>query len=264
MRVTTHDETAPALRFENVHVRFHKAARSIEAVGGVDFTVGVGEFVALIGPSGCGKSTLLNVVAGLRAPSMGRVVRDGSAVSGIQRRIGYVTQKDNLLPWRNTRSNVGIALELRGTPSRERETVVAEYMTLVGLTGFEEHYPNELSGGMRKRASLARTLVAQPDLLLMDEPFGAVDAQLKLVLQDELLRIWERHRRTVLFVTHDLQEAVALADRVVVLSSRPARVKKIMAIDIPRPRDLDRVRFTPRFGELSEILWQTLRSDVSN
>ncbi len=256
--------TAPRemIRFQHVRKRFWKGTRPVDALGDATFSVPQGEFLAIVGPSGCGKSTLLNMTAGLMRPTSGQVFYDGRAVSAVQTSLGYVTQKDNLFPWRTTRDNIAFALETRGVGAKEREERVARYLQLVGLKGFEHHYPEELSGGMRKRASLARTLIYEPDTLLMDEPFGALDAQLKLILQDELLRLWEGSNRTVVFVTHDLSEAIALADRVVVFSSRPGIVKRIQDINLPRPRDIFRIRFTPRFGELYEILWNDLREDI--
>jgi NitT/TauT family transport system ATP-binding protein len=174
-----------------------------------------------------------------------------------------VTQRDNLLPWRNARDNVAIALEIRGVAGDERERLVNKVIDTAGLKGFEEHFPGELSGGMRKRVSLARTLIYSPETLLMDEPFGALDAQLKLILHSELLRLWDAEHKTILFITHDLTEAITLADRVVVLSARPGRVKLIQDIDLPRPRDVFTIRFTERFGQLNQILWDTLREDMA-
>jgi NitT/TauT family transport system ATP-binding protein len=173
-----------------------------------------------------------------------------------------MTQRDSLLPWRSVDANIGVALEIGGVDASKRKELVREYVHMVGLAGFEKHYPAELSGGMRKRVALARTLIYDPETLLMDEPFGALDAQLKLILQGELLKLWERSRKTILFVTHDLTEAITLADRVVVMSSRPGRIKLIQNIDIPRPRDVFKVRFTPRFGELHELLWSALEEDI--
>ncbi|MBI2907819.1 MAG: ABC transporter ATP-binding protein [Chloroflexi bacterium] len=220
-----------------------------------------GEFVAIVGPSGCGKSTLLNMVAGLMRPSSGRILYGGSPVTSVNTCVGYSTQKDNLLPWRTAYDNIGVALEIRKYPGSKRRELIAQYIEMVGLTGFEKHYPNELSGGMRKRVALARTLIYQPETLLMDEPFGALDAQLKLVLHDELLKIWEATRTTILFVTHDLTEAITLADRVVVMSARPGRVKLVHAVPLSRPRDVFQVRFSSEFRDFYDVLWQSLKED---
>ncbi len=241
---------------------FRKDNGTIQTLSDVSLAVDPGEFVAIVGPSGCGKSTLLNLTAGLMRPSAGQVYYDRKPVTDVNTRVGYITQKDNLLPWRTVRGNVSLALEVRGFPARERRELVDELIRKVGLSGFEEHYPSELSGGMRKRATLARTLVYDPETLLMDEPFGALDAQLKLLMHDELLRLWQKTRKTIVFVTHDLAEAVTLADRVVVMSARPARVKFVQEIDLPRPRDVYEVRFSPRFSALCERVWSCLREDI--
>jgi NitT/TauT family transport system ATP-binding protein len=222
------------------------------------------QFVALVGPSGCGKSTVLNMIAGLQAPTAGRVVYDGKPVSGPNRQVGYMTQKDTLLPWRNTCDNIRVPLELKcRTLSRsEADDRVAQMIELVGLKGFEHHYPAELSGGMRKRVALARTLIYEPETLLMDEPFGALDAQLKLLMLHVLQHLTRLRRMTVIFVTHDLGEAISLADRVVVFSARPGRIRKVREITIPRPRDVFKVRFTEPFARTYEELWDELKDEV--
>jgi NitT/TauT family transport system ATP-binding protein len=245
--------------------RFAVRDREVPALEPIDLTVASEEFVALVGPSGCGKSTVLNLVAGLLAPTQGHVVYGGADVTGPNLRVGYITQKDTILPWRNVADNIGIALELscRATPAAERRERVAQLVELVGLSGFERHYPAELSGGMRKRVALARTLIYEPETLLMDEPFGALDAQLKLIMQDELQRLTQLRRMTVMFVTHDLGEAIALADRVIVFSGRPGRIKLMRNIVLPRPRDVFRIRFTEEFGRLHEELWDELKDEVT-
>jgi NitT/TauT family transport system ATP-binding protein len=251
------------IEFSSVSKRFVKSGRPIEVLEDITFEVRAGEFSALVGPSGCGKSTLLNMAAGLVAPSAGQVRYGGQRITNVNTRVGYVTQRDNLLPWRSVRDNVELALEIRGGFSRsQRKTMVATLLDRLGLTGFEDHFPAELSGGMRKRVTLARTLIYSPESMFLDEPFGALDAQLKLVLQDQLLHLWEESHKTVLFVTHDLPEAIALADRVIVLSARPGRIKAILDIDLPRPRDAFRVRFTDQFQRLHELLWNTIEADV--
>lgn len=255
--------SAPSLiEFNDVSKQFYRNDTAVLACHHVTLAIERGEFVAVVGPSGCGKTTLLNMSAGLMRPSAGAVQYDGDALSGVNRRVGYMTQRDSLLPWRSVDANIGVALEIAGMDARTRTELVREYVHMVGLEGFEKHYPAELSGGMRKRVALARTLIYDPETLLMDEPFGALDAQLKLILQGELLKLWERSQKTILFVTHDLTEAITLADRVVVMSSRPGRVKLIQRIDLPRPRDVFKVRFTPRFGELHELLWSALEEDI--
>ena len=240
------------------------AAREVIALEGVSLAVAAQEFVALVGPSGCGKSTVLNLVAGLWPPTRGEVRCTGRPVTGVNTRVGYMTQKDTLLPWRTTLANVGIALELktRRATGWDRDRI-SRYIELVGLEGFEHHYPSQLSGGMRRRVALARTLIYEPETLLMDEPFGALDAQLKLVMQAELLRIWGETRNTVVFVTHDLGEAIALADRVVIFTGRPGQVKAVQPVDLPRPRDVFSIRFTPRYAELYEKLWGLLQTEVT-
>jgi len=254
----------PILVFEHVAKRFTKRSGTITALEDADITVNKGEFLSIVGPSGCGKSTLLNMAAGLMPPSAGRVFYDGKEVTKVNTRVGYVTQRDNLIPWRKVSDNIRIALEIRGTgDDGDMADQVSAVIEKVGLRGFENHFPAELSGGMRKRVTLARTLIYDPETLLMDEPFGALDAQLKLVLQEELLRLWtDGEGKTIVFVTHDLSEAVALSDRVVVLSSRPSKVKVIRTIDIPRPRDAFKVRFDPRFTELSHELWDLMQDDI--
>jgi NitT/TauT family transport system ATP-binding protein len=238
--------------------------KQIAALQPVSLAVGQEDFIALVGPSGCGKSTVLNLMAGLLQPSSGHITYDGQQISGANRAVGYMTQKDTLLPWRTVADNIGIALELRAryVSRKERDARVAQMISLVGLGGFEHHYPGELSGGMRKRVALARSLIYEPETLLMDEPFGALDAQLKLVLHDELLRLTRQRQMTVVFVTHDLGEAIALADRVVVFSGRPGRVKAIKDIPLGRDRDVFRVRFTETFCRLHEILWEELKDEV--
>jgi len=221
-----------------------------------------GEFLAVVGPSGCGKSTLLNMAAGLLAPTFGQVFYRGAPVHSPNTDVGYLTQRDTLLPWRTVEDNVAIALELRGESRADRHGTAHAWLDRVGLTGFEKSYPAQLSGGMRRRACLARTLAYEPETILMDEPFGALDAQLRLVMHDELLKLWTGTRKTVVFVTHDLAEALTLADRVAVFSPRPGRIRAIETVDLPRPRDVFRIRFDPHFGELHDRLWSYLEASV--
>ncbi len=244
---------------------FSARGRTLRALEPLSLDVRPHEFVALVGPSGCGKSTILNLVAGLLRPTEGAVRYHGAEVAGPNVRVGYMTQKDTLLPWRNVHDNVGLALELRirrTSPAAAAERIAA-MIDLVGLNGFEKHYPGELSGGMRKRAALARTLIYEPETLLMDEPFGALDAQLRLLMMDQLQRLTQARRITVMFVTHDLGEAIALADRVVIMSARPGRIRRIREIPLPRPRDVFSIRFTPEFAHLYEELWNELKDEVA-
>ncbi|MPZ79570.1 MAG: ATP-binding cassette domain-containing protein [Actinophytocola sp.] len=250
------------ISFDHVGKRFFKKSKPFQALGDAHFDVRPGEFVSIVGPSGCGKSTLLNITAGLMKPSSGSVRYKGEPVDAVNTNVGYVTQADTLLPWRTVRQNIAIPLEIRHHPRAERTELIDEMIEKVGLTDFGNHYPAELSGGMRKRVVLARTLIYQPETLLMDEPFGALDAQLKLVLQQELLRLWSGEGTTILFVTHDLAEAVTLSDRVVVVSSRPGTMRTIKTIDIQHPRDVFDVRFHDRFRELQQELWAILQDDM--
>ena len=255
---------SPKIDFSGVAKTFFVRGQEVQALQPVDLQVRSEEFVALVGPSGCGKSTLLNLVAGLLTPSAGSVTYDGKPVDGLNFRVGYMTQKDTLLPWRTVADNIGVSLELRcrSVPRAEAKERIAEMVALVGLRGFEKHFPTELSGGMRKRVALARTLIYRPETLLMDEPFGALDAQLKLVMQDQLQKITQHQKMTVLFVTHDLGEAIAVADRVVVFSGRPGRIRAIRDVPLARPRDIFKVRFAESFSRLHEELWDELKDEV--
>ncbi|MGQ0551220.1 MAG: ABC transporter ATP-binding protein [Armatimonadota bacterium] len=229
-----------------------------------DFSLSVqeGEFLTIVGPSGCGKSTLLNLIVGLIPASSGRILFHDRPVNRFDPMIGYVTQRDNLLPWRTLTQNVEIALEIRGVPADERRQNAAALISRVGLAGFEDHYPHELSGGMRQRANIIRTLIYDPELILMDEPFGPLDAQTRLILQSQLLDLWQGARKTIVFITHDLVEAIALADRLVVMTSRPGRVKQIADVPIPRPRNVYRIHDSAEFRRIYERLWEELLSEV--
>lgn len=244
--------------------RFDVRGAVIQALHPIDLNVETKEFVALVGPSGCGKSTVLNLVAGLLSPTTGQVIYDGRPVDGPNHRVGYMTQKDTLLPWRNTKDNIRLALELKCRPTSRADAArrVGQMIDLVGLRGFEQHFPSELSGGMRKRVALARTLIYEPETLLMDEPFSALDAQLRLLMLDQLQRLTQMRQMTVLFVTHDLGEAITLADRIVIFSARPGSVRAIRNITMGRPRDVFKVRFAPEFARLHEELWNELKDEV--
>jgi len=255
----------PIINICGVTKIFSARGTQIVALSDINLNVAEHEFISMVGPSGCGKSTLLNMVAGLLQTTAGQILYKGHIVKGPNTYVAYMTQKDTLLPWRNVIDNVGVPLELscRFTSKGNRVARVQELLGSVGLTGFEKHYPSELSGGMRRRVALARTLIYDPETLLMDEPFGSLDAQLKLVMQDELLRIWERTQKTVIFVTHDLGEAIAVSDRVIVFTGRPGTIKIDLRIDLPRPRDVFQMRFTKRFGEIHEYLWQNIKDEIA-
>ncbi len=223
-----------------------------------------GEFVSVVGPTGCGKSTLLNVAAGLLQPSSGNVRVLGEPLAGINRHAGYMFQAESLMPWRNALDNVRAGLEFaRRRTRRGRTRVPTTGWTRVGLAGFESRYPHELSGGMRKRVALAQMLILDPKILLMDEPFSALDVQTRQLMENELLELWSADRKSVLFITHDLEEAIALSDRVIVLSAGPAtRPIGEFAIDLPRPRDVNEIRLTPRFVELHTKIWHAMKDEV--
>jgi NitT/TauT family transport system ATP-binding protein len=233
---------------------------SVTAIDGLDFAAAAGDFVSVVGPSGCGKSTFLYILGGFIAPSEGTVTVGGAPVAGPDPARGIVFQDLALFPWKTVLGNVAYGLAARGVPRAERDARARAYIDLVKLTSFEHHYPKELSGGMRQRVALARSLITEPDVLLMDEPFGAVDAQTRLTLQGELLQIWERTRKTVVFVTHSVDEALYLSDWVYVLSARPARVKEIVGVGLPRPRDPEAMLEEPRYRALHRHVWALLRS----
>jgi NitT/TauT family transport system ATP-binding protein len=251
------------IAFKGVSKRFHVDGRWHVAVEAVDLEVKQGEFVTLVGPSGCGKSTLLNMSAGMFAPTEGTMHYRGQTFKALNHLVGYMTQQDYLLPWRSITDNIALPLEIKGMSRRLRDERVAELITLVGLGGFERYYPSQVSGGMRKRCALARLLAYDPETLLMDEPFGALDAQMRLGLQTELMRIARRLGKTVLFVTHDLDEAIALADRCVVFRGRPGHIEQILEIDLPANRDLGALRFDARYVQLTQQLWRLMAPDLA-
>ncbi len=243
----------------HVSKTFSKGKELVDAVRDISLTIAQKEIVAIIGPSGCGKSTLLNMVAGLYPPSSGSIIYKGARVSDVNTDVGYMTQKDNLLPWRTVRDNIAFPLELAGIAKAERGDRADQVIKHVGLDGFARRYPHELSGGMRKRACLARMLLYGAETALLDEPFAALDAQLKLAMHDLLLKLAAETGQTVVLVTHDLMEAVTLADRVLVCTRRPAMLALEQRIDLKRPRDVLNVRFTAEFKELYDALWERLR-----
>lgn len=228
---------------------------------GVSLSIEPRSIVALIGPSGCGKSTLLNMIAGLYRPTSGAIFYDGRQVTDVNTHVGYMTQKDNLLPWRTVIDNVAMPLELSGWPAARRHEAARAMITHVGLRGFEDKYSNELSGGMRKRACLARMLLYGPQALLLDEPFAALDAQLRIAMHDLLLRLWAENKQTIVLVTHDLVEAITLADRVIAFTRRPARISFEHKVDLVRPRNVQEVRFTTKFHDIYNSIWDRLRKE---
>jgi NitT/TauT family transport system ATP-binding protein len=249
--------TVESLRFAVTDRR----GRRTDILGGVDLALADGEFVSIVGPSGCGKSTLLNFISGLLPVQAGRVEVFGKPPgSG---RVGFMFQSHGLMPWRTISANVELGLEIAGTPRAERRERAGAMLAEMGLRGFEDHFPGELSGGMRQRAALARTLIADPDIILMDEPFGALDAQTKVFMQELFARYWNDHRKTVLFVTHDLSEAIALSDRVLVMGARPGRIIAEHDVPLARPRDFDRLRSHTLFNDLYERIWADLRREAS-
>jgi NitT/TauT family transport system ATP-binding protein len=248
---------AAKLEIADLSMRFG----SLEALRGIDVAIGAGEFMAIVGPSGCGKTTLLRIVAGLERASGGAVRLDGRVVTEPGPDRGFVFQTDNLLPWRSVLANAMIGLEIAGQSGPAVRQRILDLLRLVGLQGFEGYYPRQLSGGMRQRVNLARALAVDPEILLMDEPFSALDAQTREIMQTELLRIWDEGRKTVLFVTHQIDEAVYLADRVLVLARRPGRIQEIVSVELPRPRPLS-VKRTPEFVATVDRIWRLIEQDV--
>jgi len=256
----------PALELNDITVTFlsrEPGAAAYTAVARTTLQVGAGEFVSVVGPTGCGKSTLLNIAAGLLEASGGQVRVFGEPLSGIHRRAGYMFQSDALMPWRSALANVMVGLQYRGLPDAEARAQAQAWLARVGLAGFGDRYPHQLSGGMRKRTALAQTLALDPDIILMDEPFSALDIQTRQLMENELLELWAAKKKAVLFITHDLDEAIAMSDRVVVLSAGPAtRPIGEFRIDLPRPRDVAEVRSHPRFAALHAQIWAVLRDEV--
>lgn len=232
------------------------------ALQDVDLEIAPRKFIALVGPSGCGKSTTLSLIAGLEMPSAGTVEVRGKRVSGMSQNVGFLFQRDALLPWKPVFDNVAFPLVLRKRPRAEIEARTADWIARVGLRGFEAAYPHQLSGGMRKRVSLAQTLVYDPDIVLMDEPFSALDVQTRNLMENELLSLWQGSGKTIVFVTHDLEEAISLADEVVVMTAGPARIKARYIVDLERPRNVHDVRLDPRFTQLYAAMWADLRDEV--
>lgn len=253
----------PMISIEGLTVEYGSPDGSVlTAVDDLDLTIGRGEFLTVVGPSGCGKSTLLLAVDGLLPIAAGRIVIEGRTVTAPGPDRAVVFQEFALLPWRSVRDNIAFGLESQKVPKSEIAELVQRYVELVGLEGFEDHFPAQLSGGMRQRVGIARALVIEPRILLMDEPFGALDAQTREILGEELLRIWDTHQKTVLFITHDIDEAVFLSDRVAVMTRRPARIKEIVDIDLPRPRNYE-VKSSKEFGAYRRSIWEMLHDQAS-
>lgn len=255
-----------ALELQDITCTFRSreaGSQPYTAVANTSLRIASGEFVSVVGPTGCGKSTLLNVAAGLLAPSLGSVKVFGQLLQGINRRAGYMFQSDALMPWRSALDNVMVGLQYRNVPDAEARLQAQSWLERVGLANFGERYPHELSGGMRKRAALAQVLALDPDIILMDEPFSALDIQTRQLMENEVLDLWAARKKAVLFITHDLDEAIAMSDRVVVLSAGPATYPMgEFAVDLPRPRNVAEVRSDPRFIDLHSQIWSVLRDEV--
>jgi len=257
------DHGTPAIALERVTKRFRTPGGSVyTAVRDLTLTVARGEFCAIVGPTGSGKSTTLSLISGLEAPSSGRVSVLGEPVAGVTRRAGYMFQTDAIFPWKNVLDNVATGPLYRGVRREEARRRARAWIARVGLAGFEDRYPYQLSGGMRKRVALAQSLINEPEILLMDEPFSALDVQTRTLMENELLDLWSQTSASVVFVTHDLEEAISLADRVVVFTAAPATLKRTYRIDLPRPRNVAEIRFDPRFTRLYEQVWGDLRAEV--
>jgi NitT/TauT family transport system ATP-binding protein len=252
-----------AIELHSVTKRFRTPdGGAYTALRDLDLTVEPGQFCAVVGPTGCGKSTTLTLISGLERATSGEVLVDGEPVVGIGGGIGFVFQTDAVLPWKTVLANVAAGPLFRGESKKDASARARDWLRRVGLSGFENHHPHQLSGGMRKRVALAQSLINEPAILLMDEPFSALDVQTRSIMSDELLALWELNQPSVVFVTHDLEEAIALADKVVVLTAGPGSVKAVFDVDLPRPRKVQDIRFQPRFVELYQQIWESLRDEV--
>ncbi len=263
VRTVAEKAGAAAIELHGVTKRFvSPTGKSFTALRDLDLTIAPGEFVAIVGPTGCGKSTTLALISGLEAPSEGTVKVFGEPVTSVGRSIGYVFQRDAVFPWKSVLDNVAMGPKFRGVGSDKANTEALQWIARVGLDGFEKYYPHQLSGGMRKRVALAQTLINHPKILLMDEPFSALDVMTRALMENELLDLWASTGSSVVFVTHDLEEAIGLADRVVVITAGPGTIKGTYQVDLPRPRNIAEIRFQPRFIELYEEIWNDLRDEV--
>ena len=259
----TWSQRSAAIELRDVTKQFRTPAGGVyTALRDLSLTIQRGEFVAIVGPTGAGKSTTLGLISGLDRPSRGDVLIGGAPLQGLNREVGYVFQSDAVFPWKSVLDNVAAGPRFRGESRAQAEKRAREWIARVGLAGFEDRYPHQLSGGMRKRVALAQTLINEPQTLLMDEPFSALDVQTRTLMEDELLQLWSATSASVVFVTHDLEEAISLADRVVVLTAAPATLKGSYPIDLPRPRHVAEIRFDPRFVELYQLIWEDLRVEV--
>ncbi len=252
----------PIIDLTHVAKTYRSKGKTVSALKDVTLPVEQGSFTTIIGPSGCGKSTLLKIIAGILLPYEGQLSYKGRAIKSINTDIGFVTQDSNLFPWLTLGENVELALKIRSVPKARRAQSAQQLIDTMHLTGFETHYPFELSGGMQKRGSIIRTLIYDPEVILMDEPFGPLDAQTRLILQDELLRIWDKNKKTILFVTHDLTEAIALSDRVVLFTGRPGTVKRIFDVPLPRPRNVFEIHNEKGFTDIYHEIWQYFKSEI--
>jgi NitT/TauT family transport system ATP-binding protein len=252
------------IRVESVSKVFLTPSReNLSVLSDIQLDVSAGEFVTVVGPSGCGKSTLLKLIAGFSGVTAGRILFQGNEVRGLNTRVGYVPQESKLFPWLTVEENVGFGLDAKRYSRADRARQISHFINLAGLSGFEKYYPAQLSGGMSKRASIIRALAYEPPVILMDEPFGPLDAQTRMVLQDELLKIWEQKRQTIVFVTHDLVEAVALADRVVVMTHRPGKILDVIQVPMPRPRNIFEIHRQDGFDEAYGRLWNIFRHELN-
>jgi NitT/TauT family transport system ATP-binding protein len=254
---------SPAIRFADVRLAFAGSDHDVLAIDGVTFDVPPGKITSVVGPSGCGKTTLLRLAAGLVATSGGNVFYAGASVTELNTNVGYVTQDSNLFPWLTALGNVEFPLAVRGVAATERRDKAMHWLRLVGLEGFENSYPSQLSGGMQKRVSIVRTLIYEPAVVLLDEPFGALDAQTRMGLHHELLELWREKKSTMLFITHDLVEAITLSDQIVVMTRRPGRVKQIYQVPLARPRNVFEIYLEPGFEEAYATLWTHFKSELN-
>lgn len=249
-------------KVENICHSFFSKKEETRVIDNVNFSVSKNEFVAIVGPSGCGKSTLLNLMSGIIKPTEGSIELLGHSITDIDRSVGYIAQKDTLLPWRTVQKNVEVGMEIRGISKRERSRIALDLIKKADLSGFEKSYPHELSGGMRKRVDIIKILATDPDVIFMDEPFSSLDIFTREVLQKYILGVWSEHKKTIIFITHDLTEAITLADRVLVFSKRPSRLKSQYTIDLDRPRDPEKLRFDENFIQIYKSIWEDLKTEV--
>jgi NitT/TauT family transport system ATP-binding protein len=257
------EKSEPAIRFADVRLAFTGQDKDVVALDRVSFDVPPGKITTVVGPSGCGKTTLLRLASGLVPSSGGTVFYKGVKVNGLNTSVGFVTQDSNLFPWLTTLGNVEFPLVIRGMPPAERKEKAMHWLRLVGLEGFEDYYPSQLSGGMQKRVSIVRTLIYEPSVVLLDEPFGALDAQTRMGLHHELLELWQEKKSTMLFITHDLVEAITLSDQIVIMTRRPGRVKEIYQVPLTRPRNVFEIYLEPGFEDAYSTLWDHFKSEIN-